>query len=168
MAPRVMLLPITWVPLPSQYPSWVAFLVFPLTTISHVFLRFRAIRFSIDQRWIFCTSSKDKSAKLDLIGASVITVNVMLTVYFTRRFLFGYTAMMSFTMMENKTGPKTGLVSNKMSSFRPPDSAKNVTSETHTGTDNPCRVKPKIVSQGEVRLVDPKHFDNAVTSFYHQ
>ena len=139
MSPRLMLLPITWGPPSSQYPSWVAFLVFPLTTISHDFLRFRVIRFSIDQRWIFCTSSKDKSAKLDLIGA----FNVMSSVYFTRRFLFGYTAMMSFTMMENKTGPKTGLVSNKMSSFRPLDSAKNVTSETHTGTDNPAESNPR-------------------------
>ena len=55
-----------------------------------------------------------------------------------------------------------------MRSFWPPDSAKNVTSETHTGTDNPGRVKPKIVSQTEVRLVNPQRFDNAVTSFYHQ
>ena len=162
MAPCLMLLPITWVPPSSQYPSWVAFLVFPLTTISHVFLRFRVIRnrLSIDQRWIFCTSSK-----LDLIGASV---NVMLTVYFTRRFLFGYTAMMSFTMMENKTEPKTRLVSNKTRSFRPLDSAE----KCHIGNPHrygqSCRVKPKIVSQGEVRLVDPQHFDNVVTSTYHQ
>ena len=57
--------------------------------------------------------------------------------------LVGYTAMMSFTMMENKTGPKTGLVSNKMSSFRPPDSAKSVTSETQTSTDNPAESNPR-------------------------
>ena len=164
MSPRLMLLPITWGPPSSQYPSWVAFLVFPLTTISHDFLRFRVIRFSIDQRWIFCTSSKDKSAKLDLIGI----FNVMSSVYFTRRFLFGYTAMMSFTMMENKTEPKTRLVSNKTRSFRPLDSAE----KCHIGNPHrygqSCRVKPKIVSQGEVRLVDPQHFDNVITSTYHQ
>ena len=72
-------------------------------------------------------------------------------------------------LLANHRAEKTkASVNNKMSSFRPLDSAKNVTSETHTGTDNPGRVKPKIVSQTEVRLVDPQHFDNVVTSTYHQ
>ena len=136
-----MLLPITWVPPSSQ---WVAFLVFPLTTISHVFLRFRVIRFSIDQRWIFCTSSKDKSSKLDLI--------VMSSVYFTRRFLFGYTAMMSFTMMENKTEPKTRLVSNKMSSFRPLDSAKmSHRKPTPVQTILPSQTQDRLPRRGGAR-----------------
>ena len=137
MAPRLMLLPITWVPISSQYPSWVAFLVFPLTTISHVFLRFRVIRFSIAlnilhlvQRWV---RRPYRGIQRDSYQYTVLYEKV----------LVGYAAMMSFTMMENKTGPKTGLVSNKMSSFQPPDSAKSVTSETQTDTDNPAESNPR-------------------------
>ena len=47
--------------------SGIGFLVFPLTTISHVFLRFKVIKFLIDQRRVFCTSTKDKSRVLDVI-----------------------------------------------------------------------------------------------------
>ena len=61
--------------------SGIGFLVVPLTTISHVFLRFKVFRFSIDQIWIFRTSPKDKSGELDLIG----TLNVMSSAQFTRR-----------------------------------------------------------------------------------
>ena len=53
---------ITLVPPSSQHMgSGIGFLVFPLTIISHVFLRSQVIRFS------------DKSLELDLIG----TLNVM-------------------------------------------------------------------------------------------
>ena len=55
---------ITWVPPSSQQMgSGIGFVVVPLTTISHVFLRFKVFRFSIDQIWIFCTSPKDKSGE---------------------------------------------------------------------------------------------------------
>ena len=76
--------------------SGIGFLVFPLTTISHVVLRFKVIRFSIDQRRIFCTSTKY------LIG----TLNVVSSAYFNRRFLFGCKTMKSLTVKKKKKKKK--------------------------------------------------------------
>ena len=85
--------------------SGIGFLVFPLTTISHAFLRFKVIQFSIDQRWVFCTSTKDKSRVLDVIYrdtqsdvASILQEKILV-------WICGYDVI--YHIIEKKSGPNT-------------------------------------------------------------
>ena len=61
------------------------------------------MRFTIDHCFMFSTSSGAGSGEFAWIGILKIISSANLI----SRFLLGYTAVISFTMMENNTGPKT-------------------------------------------------------------